>query len=99
MRSYLRGLTVAALVAGLAFTTGARDASAAGEPGCAMFPPDNPWNQDISGLPLHPQSDAFVDSIGRTDHLHPDFGTVWNGAPIGIPYVIVPGSQPMMPVA
>ncbi len=23
-----------------------------------VFPPDNPWNQDISGLPLHPDSDG-----------------------------------------
>ena len=21
-----------------------------------VFPPDNPWNQDISALPLHPDS-------------------------------------------
>ena len=98
MRVSLRGLIVAAVMAGLGLTAGARDASGAGEPGCSIFPPDNPWNQDVSGLPVHPQSDAFVDSIGRYDHLHPDFGTVWNGAPIGIPYVIVPGSQPMVPV-
>lgn len=78
---------------------GARDASAAGEPSCAIFPPDNPWNIDISSLPVHPQSDAFVSSIGRSDHLHPDFGTVWEGAPIGIPYVIVSGSQPRVPVS
>ena len=43
-------------------------------------------------------SDAYVNSIGRTDHLHPDFGTVWDGAPIGIPYVVVGGSQPKVPV-
>ncbi|HEV8574263.1 MAG TPA: hypothetical protein VGR43_06085 [Dehalococcoidia bacterium] len=61
-------------------------------------PPNNPWNTDISNFTVHAQSDAFVDSIGRTDYLHPDFGTVWQGAPIGIPYVIVPGSQPMVPV-
>jgi len=30
--------------------------------------------------------------------LHPDFGTVWNGAPNGIPYVVVPPAQPRVPV-
>jgi hypothetical protein len=86
------------VLASIVTTASARDASAAGEPGCAILPPDNPWNTDVSNFPLHPQSDAFVNSIGRTDHLHPDFGTVWNGAPIGIPYVIVPGSQPGVPI-
>ncbi len=60
---------------------------------CAMFPADNPWNQDISEAPLHAQSDAFIDSIGRDTSLHPDFGTVWDGAPIGIPYVLVGSDQ------
>jgi hypothetical protein len=72
---------------------------AAGALQCPIFPPSNPWNTDISGLPLHPQSDAFVDAIGRDDHLHPDFGTVWQGAPIGIPYVVVGGGQPKVPVS
>ncbi len=63
-----------------------------------MFPPDNPWNTDVSSYPVHPQSDGYVNSIGRADHLHPDFGTVWDGAPIGIPYVVVGAGQPKVPV-
>lgn len=31
-------------------------------------------------------------------NLHPDFGTVWQGAPIGIPYVVVPGELPRVSV-
>jgi hypothetical protein len=31
--------------------------------------------------------------MGLGTSLHPDFGTVWNGAPNGIPYVVVSGSQ------
>ena len=31
--------------------------------------------------------------------LHPDFGTVWEGARIGIPYVVVPGTQPKVPIS
>jgi hypothetical protein len=62
------------------------------------FPPDNPWNQDISGAPVDAQSDALFASIGRDKPLHPDFGTVYAGAPSGIPYIVVPGTQPRVPV-
>ncbi len=61
-----------------------------------IFPLDNPWNTDISGYPLHPNSDHFIASIGAEKSLHPDFGTVWGGAPNGIPYVFVPGDQPLV---
>ncbi len=70
-----------------------------GEPACAVFPANNPWNTDISTYPLHPSSDAIVDRIGRDDLLHPDWGTVWDGKPIGIPYVIVGAGQPKVPVS
>jgi hypothetical protein len=62
------------------------------------FPDDNPWNRDISGDPVDPNSDALIASIGADTGLHPDFGTVWAGAPIGIPYVVVSGSQERVPV-
>ncbi len=29
-----------------------------------IFPPDNPWNQDISAWPLHPNSASIIGSIG-----------------------------------
>jgi hypothetical protein len=64
----------------------------------AVFPADNPWNQDISDLPVHPDSDAWIRSIGLDRGLHPDFGTVWNGEPNGIPYVVVPPDQPKLRV-
>jgi len=67
--------------------------------GKLLFPPDNPWNQDISGEPVDPNSDVLVASIGLDKPLHPDFGTVWQGAPSGIPYVVVSGDQPKAPVA
>jgi hypothetical protein len=65
---------------------------------CTVFPADNPWNTDISAYPVRADSAAFINSIGASGHLHPDFGTVWDGAPIGIPYVVVPGSQPKVPI-
>lgn len=66
--------------------------------GRRIFPADNPWNTDISRAPVDPKSDTYIASIGADLSLHPDFGTVWNGAPNGIPYVVVPGSQPKVPV-
>lgn len=64
-----------------------------------IFPSDNPWNQDISTLPVHPNSANYLDSMGLNTGLHPDFGTVWEGAPIGIPYVVVGGDQPKVQVS
>lgn len=63
-----------------------------------IFPPDNPWNQDISDLPVHPESATWIRAIGIDRGLHPDFGTVWNGAPNGIPFVVVPPDQPKVAV-
>ena len=99
MRMLSRALTIATALAAIAISSRADGAIAAGEPLCAVFPANNPWNTDVSGFPVDPHSDAFVNSVGRADHLHPDFGTVWEGAPIGIPYVIVAGSQPRVPVS
>jgi hypothetical protein len=58
-----------------------------------VFPPDNPWNIDVTRLPVHPNSANFVASIGSTASLHPDFGTTYGGGPWGIPYDVVPGTQ------
>jgi hypothetical protein len=66
--------------------------------GKRIFLPDNPWNQDISNSPVDPNSANLIASIGVDAVLHPDFGTVWNGAPNGIPYIIVSGMQPLVPV-
>src|SRR6266542_6819700 len=66
--------------------------------GQRLFPLDNPWNQDVSQAPLDPNSETLIASIGLDRGLHPDFGTVWQGAPIGIPYVVVDGDQPRVPV-
>jgi hypothetical protein len=65
---------------------------------CTVFPADSPWNEDVSALPVHDNSDNFIASIGEDDHVHPDFGTEWEGAPIGIPYVEVDASTPLTDV-
>ena len=58
------------------------------------FPANNAWNTDISGYPVHPNSANYINFIGATASLHPDFlsGT-YHGKPIGIPYQIVAGPQ------
>src|SRR5258708_1886643 len=67
--------------------------------GCPALPADNAWNVPVDALPRHPDSDAFVATIGASRGVHPDFGTVYQGAPIGIPYVAVAGSQAKVQVA
>src|SRR5437879_1419325 len=65
---------------------------------CPVFPANNVWNARIDMLPVHPKSAAYVNSIGPTSTSHADFGSgLWQGAPIGIPFVTVPGSQPKVP--
>ena len=66
--------------------------------GRQIFPPDNPWNQDISSLPVDPNSANLIAGIGRDDVLHPDFGPLYHGAPNGIPYIVVAGTQPLVPI-
>ncbi|WP_394837181.1 hypothetical protein LVJ94_09765 [Pendulispora rubella] len=62
---------------------------------CTVFPADNPWNRDISNAPVDPNSDQYVASLGRDKKLHPDFGS---NPSYGIPYIVVPGTQPKLPV-
>ncbi len=70
--------------------------------GRQVFPRSNWWNQDVSAAPVDPQSAAIIDWIsGRSTNpsavrrLHPDFGP----PPYGIPYVVVSGDQPRVPLA
>jgi hypothetical protein len=61
------------------------------------FPADNPWNTDVSGARVDARSATLLASCGAAN-LHPDFGTVYQGVPNGIPYVVVRGDQPRVPV-
>ncbi len=67
--------------------------------GKRLFPANNPWNQDISRAPVAANSGTLIASMGANTGLHPDFGTVYAGAPNGIPYVVVAGAQPRVPIA
>ena len=52
------------------------------------LPDQRMWNQDISGAPVDPNSDAIMAGI-RGGELHPDFGSP---AKYGIPYVVADAS-------
>src|SRR5919107_1353211 len=79
-------------------------APAAGAPslaasGCPLLPADNVWHADVSRLPVHPRSGAYLAAIGPGAGIRADFGSgTWEGGPIGIPYTVVPASQPKVPV-
>ncbi|NIS82502.1 MAG: hypothetical protein GTO14_20365 [Anaerolineales bacterium] len=68
--------------------------------GCTIFPTDNIWRAPVDTLPSHPNSDAYIAAIGLDRPLHPDFGSgLWEGEPIGIPYVVVAEGQPKVQVS
>ena len=68
--------------------------------GCPIFPSDNIWNTQIDTLPVDANSAAYITTIGPTVGVHPDFGSgLWDGAPMGIPYNVVPGTQPKVPIS
>ncbi len=54
-----------------------------------VFPPDNPWNQDISAMPVHANSARIIASIGADKNL---------GYNLDMNFVIVPPDQKRIPV-
>ena len=77
---------------------------------CDVFPPfggpatapsaadQTAWNQDISKAPVDPRSSQYlakIRSLGGNQDIHPDFGS---NPDYGIPYVVVPGVQPKVPI-
>jgi hypothetical protein len=54
-----------------------------------VFPPDNPWNEDVRGWKVHPDSKAIVASIGADKPLryNPDMA-----------FILVPPGQKRVPV-
>jgi hypothetical protein len=69
--------------------------AAAPKPGsCAIFPADNVWHADVSKLPVHARSAAYVANIGASRPVHPDWGTGF-----GIPITTLRAGQPRVPVS
>jgi len=63
---------------------------------CPILPASNPLNRDISHNSVDPRSSSYIASIGARLHLHADFGA---NPHYGIPFAVVPRSQPKVPVA
>ena len=92
---------VVCLLGGLSGPAGAQPAGPLPQP-LPLFPADNWWNVDVSQAPLDGNSAAFIAWIGNK-RVHPDWGASAGDpgdptATYGMPYVSVPGSQPLVPV-
>ena len=68
--------------------------------GCSVLPADNIWNTPVDTLPVLSNSASMVATIGSTRGFHADFGAgMWDGGPIGIPFITVTGTQPKYPAS
>jgi hypothetical protein len=65
---------------------------------CPVLPANNIWNTPVDTLPVLPNSASMVATIGASRGFHADFGAgEWDGGPIGIPFITVPGTQTKYP--
>jgi hypothetical protein len=69
--------------------------------GCPLFPADNVWHADVSRLPVHPRSGAYLAAMGPGAGIHADFGSgTWEGGPVDrrgladLTAATAPGSSP-----
>lgn len=99
-RLFLAFAVVAALVASSGAVGQAVQGGALPDP-LPLLPPDNWWNVDVSVAPRDPNDASFIAWIGAAKGLHPDFGGDSSPYPqiYGMPYIVVPGSEPLEPVA
>jgi uncharacterized protein YjdB len=68
--------------------------------GCPVLPADNIWNTPVDTLPVLANSATMVSTIGASRGFHADFGAgMWDGGPIGIPFITVPGTQTKYPAS
>lgn len=89
----MRPIIIIPILFALAFAAAAQ-APPIGPYGCTVLPADNIWNTPVDQLPVSPNSSTYVNRIGAGSPLHPDFGSgTYNGGPIGIPFITVPGTQ------
>jgi hypothetical protein len=66
--------------------------------GCRVLPAGNPFNQRVDRLPVAADSGPILARIGLSARVHPDFGTVYAGAPNGIPYTVATSRTRRLPV-
>jgi hypothetical protein len=64
---------------------------------CPLFPLTR-WNTPGDQLPVDLNSDRYIATIGASAPAHPDLGSgLYEGQPMGIPFVTVPGGQKKVP--
>ncbi|MDI1463567.1 hypothetical protein QEZ54_21525 [Catellatospora sp. KI3] len=98
--SFVAAPTPSAVAATGASPTPAGSPSPSATAACGVFPADSVWRLDVSKLPVHRSSAAYVGSIGTDARMHPDFGSgLWEGAPIGIPVTTVKPNQAKVKVS
>lgn len=90
------GIAVLVLALGACAAAEPDRSAAAPEPalapvaGCTVFPSDNWWHADVSDLPVHERSAAWLARMSPASELHPDFGPSYgDGPPYGIPVTVV----------
>ena len=101
MTSALRPAALLLALAGVpvaAAAPGGRPAPVPTLAGCRVLPADNPFNQRVDRLPVATDSARILSRIGLTAPVHPDFGTVYAGAPNGIPITVVSARTRRLPV-
>lgn len=92
-------LFFAAVLLVMALTPSATQAAPSTAPNCPVFPADNVWHADISKLPVHKNSEAWISSMGGPGRLlHPDFGPSGEDMPYGIPFDSVDGGHPKVQI-
>jgi hypothetical protein len=65
--------------------------------GFVPFPSNSLWNTNIANAPVDANSANYISEIGNNTPLHPDFGAgLYDGQTIGIPYIVVPSTQPLL---
>lgn len=88
-----------ALAPALALSIAASAPAVAGStiPGtrCPAFPADSIWHADVSKLPRHARSAAWMANMSPGSRLHPDFGPSFGelAGPYGIPVTVVSGKH------
>jgi hypothetical protein len=98
-RSLALAIATILLLSGIAFSqsgtcSGMTVGQLTGLNGFVPFPSNNLWNTDISTAPVDPNSANYINFIGSTVALHPDFGSgTFHNQTLGIPYQVVAGTQ------
>jgi hypothetical protein len=68
-------------------------------PGFRPFPATDPWNTDVSQMPVAGNSQTLLAAMGLSSPLHPDFGAPYQGQPNGIPFNVIDSTgTPLSPI-